>query len=111
MNEESAIIDAGINYQMSKRPIAIFGDAFSEDARELNRNIAFESGAKWMQKQIDIDIDSIELTGYKRGCKDTIERACNLLTNELKQIEDFCLYNLGIGHRIQEIRKVLEECI
>lgn len=46
MNREK-IIEAGIEYQMIRCPMALGGDAFSELIRALNRNYAFEAGAEW----------------------------------------------------------------
>ena len=61
------IIEAGIAYTISTRPNVICGDAFADDdiIRQMNRNPAFEAGAKhannttvdrvckWLNQNID----------------------------------------------------------
>lgn len=49
---EDEIVNAGIEYQMSKCPTAIGGDNFYETARQMNRNCSFEDGAKWMLSRL-----------------------------------------------------------
>lgn len=50
MTREDEIIDAGIEYTLLIRPNIIGGDAFADEARQLNRNLYFEAGAKWSDK-------------------------------------------------------------
>ena len=47
MTREEQIIQAGIEYTVKTRPVCIGGDAFSELVDKMNRNRAFEEGAKW----------------------------------------------------------------
>lgn len=47
MTREQQIIQAGIEYTVKTRPTGIGGDAFSELVDKMNRNHAFEEGAKW----------------------------------------------------------------
>ena len=47
MTRKEEIRKASIEYTMRNAPICIGGDAFSEKIDELNRNHAFEEGAKW----------------------------------------------------------------
>lgn len=47
MTRGEEIINAGIDYTLSIRPNVICGDAFADDAKELNRNKYFEAGAIW----------------------------------------------------------------
>lgn len=49
---DKQIIDAGIDYTMSTRPVCMGGAAFEEKIRQFNRNPSFEAGAKWMRKEI-----------------------------------------------------------
>lgn len=46
------IIDAGINYTMSTRPVCMGGDAFEDMIRRYNRNPSFEAGAKWAKEEL-----------------------------------------------------------
>lgn len=50
MTREEQIRQAGIEYTIKNRPRCIGGDAFSEVVDEINRNRAFEEGAKWADK-------------------------------------------------------------
>lgn len=50
MTREEQIIEAGIDYTMSVRPMCVGGLAFEEDIRKMNRNKSFEEGAKWADK-------------------------------------------------------------
>lgn len=50
MKREEEIIEAGIDYTMSVRPMCIGGLAFEKEIRQLNRNKSFEEGAKWADK-------------------------------------------------------------
>ena len=47
MTRKEEIKNASIEYTLKNRPKCICGDAFAEMADELNRNPAFEEGAKW----------------------------------------------------------------
>ena len=46
------IVEASIDYQISKHPVCIGGDNFAEDARKLNVNQSFIDGAKWMKQHL-----------------------------------------------------------
>ena len=50
MTREEQIIEAGIDYTMSVRPMCVGGLEFEEDIRKMNRNKSFEEGAKWADK-------------------------------------------------------------
>ena len=50
MTREEEIRQASIEYTMENVPICIGGDASSEIIDEMNRNHAFEEGAKWADK-------------------------------------------------------------
>lgn len=68
MTREEEIIEAGIDYTMSVRPMCIGALAFEEEIRQLNRNKSFEKGAEWADKTM-IDkacewLDSINTDYY-----------------------------------------------
>lgn len=42
------IVEASIDYQLSKRPISLAGDKFADEARRLNRNQSFIDGANFI---------------------------------------------------------------
>lgn len=48
MTREEQIRQASIEYTIKNRPMCIGGGAFSEVIDEMNRNRAFEEGAKWV---------------------------------------------------------------
>lgn len=50
MTREEQIRQAGIEYTIKNRPMCIGGGAFSKEIDEMNRNYAFEEGAKWADK-------------------------------------------------------------
>lgn len=50
MTREEQIIEAGIDYTMSVRPMCIGGLSFEDEIRKMNRNKAFEEGAKWSDR-------------------------------------------------------------
>lgn len=50
MTREQQIRQASIEYTIKDRPMCIGGGAFSEIVDEMNRNYAFEEGAKWADK-------------------------------------------------------------
>lgn len=55
MTREEQIKQASIEYTIKNRPRCIGGDAFAEMAYELNRNAAFEEGAKWADENPNIN--------------------------------------------------------
>lgn len=50
MTREEEIRKAGIEYTMEHNPMCIGGGAFADIVEEMNRNYAFEAGAKWADK-------------------------------------------------------------
>lgn len=55
MTREEQIIEAGIEYTMQNNPVCIGGDKFYEMSKMLNRNKSFEEGAKWADKNPNIN--------------------------------------------------------
>lgn len=55
MNREEQIRQASIEYTLKNRPMCIGGDTIAELADELNRNPAFEEGAKWADKHPNLE--------------------------------------------------------
>ena len=47
MTREEEIINAGVEYTESRRPMCIGGQSYGETIFQMNRNHAFEDGAKW----------------------------------------------------------------
>lgn len=47
MAREEEIISAGVEYTESKSPRCIGGQSYSYEIFQMNRNRAFEEGAKW----------------------------------------------------------------
>lgn len=69
MTREEQIRQASIEYTYQKQPMCIGGGSFSEMVDEMNRNHAFEEGAKWADKTI-------------------IDNACAWLKSRLNYVEN-----------------------
>lgn len=62
MTREEQIIEAGVDYTMSTRPMCIGGINFEKEIKEFNRNKSFEEGAKWADehpKEGFVSIDKV----------------------------------------------------
>ena len=55
MKRDEQIRQASIEYTIDNRPMCIGGGSFSEVVDEMNRNYAFEEGAKWADENPSID--------------------------------------------------------
>lgn len=87
MTREEQIRQAGIEYTIKNRPMCIGGGAFSKEIDEMNRNYAFEEGAKWADKTM-------------------IVRVCNWL----KQNEDnYYKYYAWKGDYIKDLDMLIED--
>lgn len=91
---QQQIIDAGINYTMSTRPVCMGGGAFEDKIRQYNRNPLFEVGATWAKENL-------------------IKEACEWLKNN---VTDDVLLNCGsvikvitVDELTKEFRKAMEE--
>lgn len=83
MKREEEIISAGVEYTESRRPRCIGGQSYSYETFQMNRNHAFEEGAKWADKTMienvcewlkmnmgDYDIDTETLINdFKKAMK------------------------------------------
>lgn len=95
MTREEQIKQAGIEYTIKNRPMCIGGDAFSEVIDEMNRNRAFEEGAKWADKtQIEKVLKFIFEYFYEHPhvnghiCTDSFESLEELEEELIKIMED-----------------------
>lgn len=83
MTREEQIRQASIEYTIKNRPMCIGGGAFSKEIDEMNRNYAFEEGAKWSDKEHGKELlYAIQKTG-ERTKREIINKACEWLENEL----------------------------
>lgn len=90
MTREEQIRQAGIEYTIKNRP---GGGAFSKEIDEMNRNYAFEEGAKWAdanpnlyndEKYHTVKVSCLDELNRKAALYNTfIEKACEWLENEL----------------------------
>lgn len=62
MTREEEIRKASIDYQMSKMPKAMGGDAFADMIESVNVNPSFIAGAEWADKQFLIELRTILYT-------------------------------------------------
>lgn len=89
MTREEEIINAGVEYTESKRPMCIGGQSYSYEIFQMNRNRAFEEGAKWADKTM-IDkvckwLDSINTDLYMDS---GIFQMCDLIQDLKKAMEE-----------------------
>ena len=86
MLRKNEIIEAGIDYTMSTRPICIGGSAFAEDMRNFNRDRSFEAGAEWavrtMNERIRNKIQESVCDNYFEMHADFIDEFCKELMEE-----------------------------
>lgn len=70
MNRDKEIEEASVEYQISKNPLALGGDAFADIAYNMNINPSFIAGAKWADKtMIDKACEWLENhNDYQRVC-------------------------------------------
>lgn len=93
MTRKEEIIEAGIDYTMSVRPMCVGGLAFEEEIRQMNRNKSFEEGAKWADKTM-------------------IDKACEWLEQHK---ENYDMYDAWSGDYVNfksliiDFRKAMEE--
>ncbi len=69
MTRDEEIRQASIEYTLKNRPMCIGGGSFSDITDEMNRNHAFEDGAKWADKIM-------------------LDNACAWLMSRLNYVED-----------------------
>lgn len=62
MTRKEEIRKASIDYQMSKMPMAIGGDAFADMIESANVNQSFIAGAEWADKQFLLELRTILYT-------------------------------------------------
>lgn len=92
MKREKQIRQASIEYTIKDKPMCIGGGAFSEIIDEMNRNKAFEEGAKWADKTM-------------------IDKACKWLTKHLYDydyIEGYEVFR-NVNSFVNDFRKAMEE--
>lgn len=111
MTREEQIRQASIEYTIKDRPMCIGGDAFSEVIDEMNRNYAFEEGAKWADKTMAERVMTLYEKGVEVGMKIggqiKVDQACEWLDNNFPTID-----NVGSWYKenfIKEFKKYLEE--
>lgn len=59
MTREEQIRQASIEYTIKDRPMCIGGGAFSKIVDEMNRNYAFEEGAKWADEHPNLSEEEL----------------------------------------------------
>lgn len=85
MKREEEIEKASVEYQMSKNPMALGGDAFDDMVYRANINPSFIAGAKWADKTM-------------------LDKACEWLKEVFSVYEDLTDYN-----PMEDFRKAMEE--
>lgn len=93
MTREEEIRQAGIEYTIGTRPMCIGGGAFSEVVDEMNRNYAFEEGAKWadehqkLSEEEQVGICELGMEWQKQAL---IKKACKYLKDNIDK--DLIIY-------------------
>ena len=92
MTREEEIINAGVEYTESKKPMCIGGQSYSYEIFQMNRNHAFEEGAKYADKTM-------------------IDKACEWLKENLpnRMYDRNCCLDNFTEYLISDLRKYLEE--
>ena len=80
MTREEQIRQASIEYTYKDRPMYIGGGAFSEMVDEMNRNYAFEEGAKWADEHPNPNT-------IKKIFKFALEKTNFLIADNLESID------------------------
>lgn len=89
MTREEQIISAGVEYTESKKPMCIGGQSYSYEIFQMNRNHAFEEGAKWADKTM-------------------IDKACEWLEEQNKMC--MCELEMILGSKfINDFKKAMEK--
>jgi hypothetical protein len=92
MTRKEQIRQASIEYTIKDRPMCIGGDAFSEIMDEMNRNHAFEEGAKWADSHPNLSEEEqvgMGEFGMMWQKKHLIEKACEWLSLNMTDIAYF----------------------
>lgn len=117
MTRKEEIRQASIEYTYQKQPMCIGGGFFSEIMDEMNRNHAFEDGAKWADEHPNL-YNKEKYRTAKVSCLDEltrnavlydalIEKSCEWLNNNAKNytIDG----GLAIESLIYSFKKAMEE--
>lgn len=120
MTREKEIRQASIEYTMKNRPMCIGGDAFSDIMDEMNRNYAFEEGAKWAdeypnlynnEKYHTVKVSCLDELNRKAVLYDEfLEKACEWLSLNMTDIAYFGMNgDLYKPEFIQNFKQAMEE--
>lgn len=111
MTREEEIIEAGIDYTMSVRPMCVGGLAFEEEIRQMNRNKSFEEGAKWadshpnLSEEEQVGIGGLGMMWQKQAL---IKKTCEWLDSvNTDYYIDSGIFQMN--ELISDLRKYLEE--
>jgi hypothetical protein len=107
MTREEQIRQASIEYTIKDRPMCIGGDAFSEIMDEMNRNHAFEEGAKWADEHPNKDLKRLirKAKSYDKLVSKgfvNIEKVCEWLNDNMKNYAAFD------SDMIKDLKKAME---
>lgn len=96
MTREEQIINMSVEYTESRRPICIGGQSYSEVTFQMNRNHAFEDGAKWADNNPKNDVyrdangDILSLEEIEKRYKQGVEhRKQKIIDKACKWLEDY----------------------
>lgn len=99
MTREEEIRQASIEYTMGNAPKCIGGDAFSEVMDGMNRNHAFEEGAKWADEHPKNPWISVK-DDLPCNRAEMLNPTCNIKTQcVITSIEGLCYINQMVKYR------------
>lgn len=93
MTREKQIRQASIEYTIKDRPMCIGGGAFSEVVDEMNRNHAFEEGAKWADEHPNL-YNNEKYHTVKVSCLDELNRKATLYDEFLEKACEWLSLNM-----------------
>lgn len=112
MTREEQIRQASIEYTYKDRPMCIGGGAFSEVVDEMNRNYAFEEGAKWadchpnLSEEEQVGMGELGMIWQK---KHLIDKACEWLRLNTNWDDEWDEMGRNMNYgKIEEFRKEME---
>ena len=73
MTREEQIAQASMEYTMQRNPMCLGGDNFSDQVQMVNRNYAFEDGAKWADEHPNLS------SLWHKAKKKPTEEYCRIL--------------------------------
>lgn len=107
MTREKEIEQASVDYQMSKNPMAIGGDAFADMIYKMNINPSFIAGAEWADEHPILEMKEVdfekELDKEWDKCEPTDEgMGLEIASIEHEQFDNIAKHFFELGLKVQK---------